>query len=84
MCNYANDNTVFACHADLETVTQQLEDDCSLIVKWFSDTFLQLNDEKCYLMIFGNKSTGTTRKLESQKLRRVTMKIYWKYHSTRS
>ena len=31
-----------------------------MLVKWFSDNFLKLNDDKCHLMIFGDKSTETT------------------------
>ena len=59
-CNYANDATVCACHPDLGIIVRQLEDDCSVIVKWFSDNLLKLKDEKCHLMVFGDKSTETT------------------------
>ena len=31
-----------------------------MLVKWFSDNFLKLNDDKCHLMIFGDKSTEAT------------------------
>ena len=31
-----------------------------MLVKWFSDNFLKLNDDKCNLMIFGDESTETT------------------------
>ena len=31
-----------------------------MLVKWFSDNFLKLNDDKCHLMIFGDESTETT------------------------
>ena len=55
--NYVDDTAVFACHSDLGIVIQRLEDDCSVIVKWFSDNLLKLNDKKCHLIVFGNKST---------------------------
>ena len=31
-----------------------------MIVKWFSDNFLKLNDDKCHLMILSEKSTEAT------------------------
>ena len=60
ICNYADDTTIFACHPDLNTIVTQLEEDSSVLVKWFSDNFLKLNDDKCHLMIFGDESTETT------------------------
>ena len=60
ICNYADDTTIFASHPDLDTIIKQLEKDSSVIVKWFSDNFLKLNDDKCHLMIFGEKSTEAT------------------------
>ena len=60
ICNYADDTTIFACHPDLDTIIKQLEEDSSVIVKWFSDNFLKLNDGICHLMIFGEKSTEAT------------------------
>ena len=60
ICNYADDTTIFACHPDLDTIIKQLEEDSSVLVKWFSDNFLKLNDDKCHLMIFGDKSTEAT------------------------
>ena len=61
ICNYADDTIIFACHPDLKTIVTQLEEDSSVLVKWFSDNFLKkLNDDKCHLMIFGDESTETT------------------------
>ena len=31
ICKYADNTTVFACHSELKFVTQQVEDDCSVI-----------------------------------------------------
>ena len=69
ICNYADDTTVFACHSDLGTVIRQLQDDCSVIVKWFSDNILKLNDEKCHLMVFGDKNTEVTIKIGKSELK---------------
>ena len=74
----------------LDTIIKQLEEDSSVIVKWFSDNFLKLNDDKCHLMIFGDKSTeaavsiGNSRINESEykKLLGVTFdkKLSFKKH----
>ena len=69
ICNYADDTTVFACHPDLRTVIRQSEDDCSVIGKWFSDNLLKLNDEKCHLMVFGDKSTEATTKIGNSEIK---------------
>ena len=66
-------------------VIRLLEDDCSVFVKWFFDNLSKLNDEKCHLIIFGNKSANTTiKKMHTQKLNRVTMKNYREQPSTRN
>ena len=39
-----------------------------MIVKWFSDNFLKLNDDKCHLMIFGEKSTEATVTIGNSKI----------------
>ena len=46
----------FACHSEIGIVILQLQNDCSVIVKWFSDNLLKLNDEKCNLMAFEDKN----------------------------
>ena len=69
ICNYADDTTVFACHSDLGIVIRQLENDCSVIVKWFSDNYLKLNDEKCHLMIFGDKGTEIKIKIGNSEIK---------------
>lgn len=52
ICDYANDTRIFACHLDLGTIIKQLEEDRSVIVKWFSGSFLKSHEAKWYLMIF--------------------------------
>ena len=39
-----------------------------MIVKWFSDNRLKLNDKKCPLMIFGSKCTDTTIKFGNSEI----------------
>ena len=56
VCNYADDTTIYACNSDLDTIVNRLETDSSILAKWFTENYMKLNEEKCHLMIFGNKS----------------------------
>ena len=49
-------------------LSRQLEEDCSVIVKWFSDNLLKLNDEKCHLMVVVDKSTEKTITIGNSKI----------------
>ena len=69
ICNYVDDTTVFACHSHLGIVIRKLEDYCSVIVEWFSDKLLKLIDEKCPLMIFGDKNTEMKFKMGSSEIK---------------
>ena len=60
ICNYVDDTTVSVCRPDLDIVIRQLEDDCSVIVKWFSGNLLKLNDEECHPMMLVDKTKETT------------------------
>ena len=73
ICNYADDTTIFACHPTLETIIRQLEVDVTMVAKWFSD-YLKLNDDKCHLMIFGDKAPKQQLQLEIRQSMKVIMK----------
>ena len=84
ICNYADDTNFFASHSDLGIVIRQLEDDCSVIVKWFSDNFLKLNDEKCHLLVFGDKNTKTTIKIGNSEIKESDCESYWELLSKKN
>ena len=69
ICSYANDITVFASYSNLGIVIRQLEDNSAVIEKWVSDYLLKLNNEKCLLMIFVNKCTGTKIKIGNSEIK---------------
>ena len=56
VCNYADGTTIYACNSDLDTIINRLETDSSILVKWFSENYMKLNEENCHFMIFSNKS----------------------------
>ena len=49
IANYADDNTPYAI--DTKTVINTLEKDVSTLMKWFSDNYMKLNEDKCHLQI---------------------------------
>ena len=54
--NYADDTTLFACDIDTDSVVARLELDSARAIKWFSDNYMKLNEDKCHLLTFGNIS----------------------------
>ena len=67
--NYADDTAIFGCHPTLETIVRELETDGTLVAKWFSDNYLKLIDDKCHLMIFGNKCSTATVTIRSSTIK---------------
>jgi len=55
VCNYADDTTIYTCNSDFDTIINRLEADSSILAKWLSENYMKLNEEKCHLIIFGNK-----------------------------
>ena len=44
-------------------------------LKWFFDNLLKLNNRKCHLVVFGNKSTEITIKIGNSEFKETTMKL---------
>ena len=68
VCNYADDMTTFVCDSDVTKVQYKLEADTSRLSKWFVDYRMKLNDAKCHLMLFGNKSPGISVNISSSRI----------------
>ena len=56
ICNYADDTTIYACDSDIESIIETLKSDALKIAEWFRNNCMKLNEEKCHLMVFGDKS----------------------------
>ena len=77
MCNYADDTTIYACHRDLSTVISNVEADGSVLANWCSSNFVKLNDDKCHLMIFGNRTNdNATVKIGNSEIKEGTSGSY--------
>ena len=53
LCNYADDNTLYAADKSLEKVKNHLHKDFSKLVSWFYENFMALNPDKCQFMCLG-------------------------------
>ena len=51
LTNYADDNTPYAINADIENLIKSLENDSSILIKWFSDNYFVMNTDKSYLLV---------------------------------
>ena len=57
LCNYADDNTLFTSGVCPETVMKRLHEGMCNVSSWFIENGLQLNPDKCKLIVFkGNKT----------------------------
>ena len=65
ICNYADDTTIYVCDDNHENVINKLKTETLLISEWFRNNYMKLNDDKCHLMIFGEKSNGLSIKIGS-------------------
>ena len=74
ICNFADDNTFHAYDLSLNNLIKKLESSAKLVIQWFHDNGMKLNDSKCKLLIAGNKeeviiaTVGNLKIIESQKL----------------
>ena len=60
ICNYADDTTIYACDSNIEGVIATLESDALKIAEWFPNNCMKLNEDKCHLMVFGDKSNDVS------------------------
>ena len=56
ICNYADDTTIYTCDSRLENVISRLENDSKIIIDWFRNNYMKLNEDKCHFMIFGERT----------------------------
>ena len=50
LCNYADDNVIYAIDKNLTTAKQKLSTDFTSLTSWFYENFMVLNPEKCQFM----------------------------------
>ena len=55
LCNFADDNTLYACDISLKILIDKLESSATLVIDGFNYNYMKLNDSKCNLLVCGNK-----------------------------
>ena len=55
VCNFADDTTFYACDRNLNDLINRLEHDSFLATEWFENNSMKLNDDKCHLLVSGDK-----------------------------
>ena len=58
ICNFADDNTLYSCGANLKTVLENLKHDASELLYWFKISFMKANPEKLQFMILSKNRTN--------------------------
>ena len=56
ICNYADDTTIYTCDMRLKNVISMSENDSKIIIEWFGNNYMKLNEDKCHFMIFGERT----------------------------
>ena len=56
ICNYADETTIFACDTRIELVIDKLKKHSCEIASWLSSNVMKLNEEKCCVILYGDKS----------------------------
>ena len=55
ICNYAYDTTIYTCNKNLDNIVHKPENDCTIALKWFADNSMNLNADKCHLLVLGQR-----------------------------
>ena len=69
ICNYADDTTIYACDSNIESIIETLESDALKIAEWFRNNCMKLNEDKCHLMVFGDKSNDISLTIGSVRIK---------------
>ena len=69
ICNFADDNTIFACGNNIQEIVIKLENDLGLLLDWFAKNGMIENSEKFQIMFLGLKDERCLRlNIEGKKL----------------
>ena len=66
LANYPDDNTPYAIENEIETLISIIEKDASILIKWFNDNYLKLNEDKCKLLITKHNNDNVSAKIGSE------------------
>ena len=84
ICNYADDNTLYTADRDPSTMMKRSQDSMAVISAWYRDNGLQLNADKCQLIVLKgmkrvdftfNIEIGTEKLFEVEQVKLLGIKI---------
>ena len=81
VCNFADDTTFYLCDGDVNSLINRLEHDSYLVIEWFENNSMKLNQDKCHLLVSGFKyenvwaKIGKTKIWESKKQKLSSVEI---------
>ena len=52
VCNFTDDTTPFVCHENTAELLEKVKRNSELAIHWFEDNHMELNIDKCNLLIF--------------------------------
>ena len=55
ICDFVDDIPFHACDKDLNSLINRLEHDSLLVIEWFENNNMKLNQGKCHLIVSGHK-----------------------------
>ena len=70
LCNFADDNTLYACDVSLNVLVEKLETSAKSVIEWFENNYMKLNESRCKILVCGNEeeSVGISKIIESHKI----------------
>ena len=51
IANYADDSTTYTSEENIESLLKTLQDETSIVLKWFNINEMKSNDGKCHLIV---------------------------------
>ena len=63
VCNFADDTTYYTCDQNLDALIKRLELVSSKAIEWFKANYMKLNEDKCHLIVRGNKYENVCAKV---------------------
>jgi hypothetical protein len=63
--NYADDNTIYSFHTDIDKIINDLQSDSKIAIQWFEDNYMEANPTKFQFILLGpsNKKASSRSEL---------------------
>ena len=68
MRNFADDTTPHVCDGNIKQILIRLEHASAIAICWFESNYMNLNTEKCHLLVSGNKNEHMWEKVGNDKI----------------